>query len=217
LTVDQIEAQSPAELEASLERVNDAIAHPDSFGTLSMKATASGGRLLMIVAGPVESTVTVGILPILLERKSLILTRLAELRGSQGIDSLRQLIVRSVPDPSVRERLESDLAQLEEARETERQAAQAAAQSDIEAVRQTMLLKVEALERRSQVVRSFLERESIAAIVGAFLLIVFAVSIVAAMFANVAVGEIVSSAFLLILGYFFGQSVGQGRGRDIPG
>jgi hypothetical protein len=204
LAVDQIEQQTVPELEASLERVNEAIAHPDSFGMFTARITTD---LKILVTTSSESTFTVGVLPTLLQRKSLILRRLADLRGTQGIRSLRELVASSVSDAAVRGNLEEELTRLEESRTIDQEAARVAVQSDIEGLRQATLLKVEAFERRSHVWRSFLERESIAGIVGAILLLILAVALMGAMYFGVATSEVVSNSFLLILGYFFGQSV----------
>src|ERR1044072_1514744 len=67
LSKDQIEKQTREELEQSLERVNEAINHPDAFGILRLKATAEAG--LIITTAQSESTVEISILPLLLERK----------------------------------------------------------------------------------------------------------------------------------------------------
>ena len=63
---------------------------------------------------------------------------------------------------------------------------------------------------RSEVWRSFLERESVATIVGAILLVTLTVTLVTAMFIGTAASDVVSSSFLLILGYFFGQTASRG-------
>ena len=82
---------------------------------------------------------------------------------------------------------------------------------ETEAHERRLLAEADARERRFQAWRAFLERESIAAIVGAFLLVVLAGALIVAMFANVPIADIISNAFLLILGYFFGQSVSQAK------
>jgi uncharacterized membrane protein len=69
-----------------------------------------------------------------------------------------------------------------------------------------MRLQLEIDERRSAIRRSWIERESIASIVGAFLLLTLGLTLVVAMFTGTAPTEVVTSGFLLILGYFFGQA-----------
>ncbi|MFD9128347.1 hypothetical protein [Kitasatospora sp. NPDC059571] len=67
LSLDQIEAQSLDELETSLDRISDAIAHPEAFGTFNVMMTAEG-RLVIARAGS-KAPLTVGALPVLLQRK----------------------------------------------------------------------------------------------------------------------------------------------------
>ncbi|WP_435220877.1 hypothetical protein [Streptomyces sp. Tue6028] len=57
------------ELEASLERVNDAMAHPESFGVFHSKLSAEAG--LIITQSGSEGHITLGIMPPLLQRKRL--------------------------------------------------------------------------------------------------------------------------------------------------
>jgi len=87
LSVEQIEGQTLEELNESLVKVNDAIAHPEAFGTLKISAAAGGG----FVIAKTEAHFEIGILPMLLERKSLILSRIKSLVGERRIDSLKDL------------------------------------------------------------------------------------------------------------------------------
>ncbi len=57
-----------------------------------------------------------------------------------------------------------------------------------------------------------LEREPAAVLVGGVLLVVISIALIVAMFAHTPVPEIVSSGFLLILGFFFGQNSSRGGG-----
>ena len=76
----------------------------------------------------------------------------------------------------------------------------------MEAKERDQRLQIELRERRSAIYRSFLERESVASVVGAFLLLALGVTLIIGMFTHVAASEIITSSFLLILGYFFGQA-----------
>src|SRR5436305_4128294 len=89
LSVDAINQQDLAELQESLDRVNEAIAHPESFGTWKLSVTASS-----VFIAKSDAHVEVGVLPVLLERKRLILRRIAELRGDQKIGNLRDLVAQ---------------------------------------------------------------------------------------------------------------------------
>lgn len=209
LSVDDINHQDLAELQKSLETVNEAIAHPESFATLKLSVTASA---LFITKS--DAYLEVGVLPVLLERKRLILRRIAELRGEQKIDNLRDL-VGQVADEDLKAVLEKEVAELESTKQYQEQAAEVEKQRDsvlegIEAQRQTMMLELEKFERKSQVWRAFLERESVATIVGGVLLLLLAAVLTVAMFTNVAASAVISNSFLLILGYFFGQTVARG-------
>ncbi|MGW5385300.1 hypothetical protein [Nocardia sp. NPDC003963] len=66
-------------------------------------------------------------------------------------------------------------------------------------------------ERRSNM-WSVLQRESMAVLIGAFLLIGFSAVMVVAMFTDTEVPAVVLNMILLILGFFFGQSTVGGRG-----
>lgn len=104
LTVQQIETQTLDELEVSLETVNDALRHPDSFGL--MKVTSEAGRPSAVLATkPTEAHLEVGIVPILLERKGLILSRIKSLQPAAQIERFRAEVEEKVEDPAIRQQL----------------------------------------------------------------------------------------------------------------
>ena len=76
-----------------------------------------------------------------------------------------------------------------------------------------MRLAVELKERKSAIYRSWLERESVASIIGALLLLSLGTALIISMFTHTIAPEIVTSSFLLILGYFFGQAGSSKRKR----
>jgi len=209
LSVGQIEASDLKGLHDALERVDDAIRRPEQFGVLSLKMTADIG--LVVAAARQEAHVEIGILPLLLERKQIILDRLRELTNAKGVSNLRDLIV-DISDPTLRTRLEVELTELES--ESQRLRAEKAevrvAQEQASQVSVTELeekrFELERLERRSAVWQSFLERESVATIIGAVLLLALVTALVVAMFTKTVVPDLLSNAFLIILGYFFGQA-----------
>jgi hypothetical protein len=88
LSAEQIESQNLDELNESLVKVNDAIAHPQAFGTLKISIGAKGNFLI----SRQEAHFEVGILPMLLERKGLILSRIKSLAGERRIESLKDLV-----------------------------------------------------------------------------------------------------------------------------
>lgn len=208
----QIEAQALPELEQSLERIEQCIDHPESFGTLKLRMTASA---MLIVS--TESHFEIGALPILLERKRFILERICLLRSEQRLVDLREVVGES-SDQSIRAEFEKQIAELhvelvssqEKARKVDQAAADARFQEEMELAR----VSAEIFERRSRVWRSFLERESVATIVGGFLLIGLTITMIVASFTRITISEILSNAFLVILGYFFGQAVGKADRRE---
>ncbi|MBV9771456.1 MAG: hypothetical protein JOZ32_17930 [Bryobacterales bacterium] len=215
LSAHQIERQSLDELNESLVRVNDAISHPDGFGTLNIKMTANAG--LLVATARQEAHMEISILPLLLERKSLILNRIKSLVGEKRVAGLNDLVA-TVADPELRTKIESELSVLAEQsrRLAEQESAVAQAQAEQITKRDEALAKLRAdlFDRRLQSIKDFFARESMATYIGAFILLVLTFVQVSAMFtATRYTSEIVNNAFLLILGYFFGQS----GGRTPPG
>jgi hypothetical protein len=216
LAEDQIQTQDLVELNVSLQRVNDAILNPDSFG--KFKVEISSGANVVITRTAADAHIELGILPLLLERKGQILARIRLLRPEQQLNEIREDIEAGVEDPQAREHLIEVIdRRLEEQRKAnekldQEQALVEAARVEAEARQQR--LKIEIRERRSAIYRSFLERESVASVVGAVLLLALAATLIIAMFSHVTVSDIIANAFLLILGYFFGQATAQSRTKD---
>ncbi|PTA42830.1 hypothetical protein [Micromonospora sp. RP3T] len=211
LSAESIRDQTVEQLEESLETINQLIANPSAVGKTSVKVGARGE---VVIAAPTEGQVEIGPLPLLLDRKARILERLKVLKPAEQLDNLRTA-VESVDQQPVRERIEALLDDIQEqarnlahqARETEASSREAAASEAI---------KLEQFERRAKVWQSFLERESVATIVGAIILLALTVTLVVAMFVEVTPADVLSNAFLIILGYFFGQSVGRPRSGGEP-
>lgn len=219
LSISQIENQNIDELNESLEKVNDAISHPDSFGTLNIRMTPSVG--LVIAAGPAEAHINTNILPLLLERKSLILSRIKTIVGERKIDSL-QALVATVADPQLRKDIEDEISLLakQSQRLAEQESTVAQVQAEQIAVRDQALAKLqtEIFERRLRAWTGFFARESMATYIGAFLLVILTFVHIATMFIQVArPTEVVTNSYLLILGYFFGQSVTRNPARQVEG
>lgn len=206
LSESQIENQNLPELEESLTKINDLIAHPDALGRYVLTASIS-----LIVK--TDAQAEVGPLLVLLERKGLILKRITALRQAQGLAEFRSVVSSAAGDPAAAEdlinRFEDRLSErLEEERSIQRQVVETE-----EARRNAMLFDIEVQKKQSEIkkqksdmYRAWLERESIASIVGAVLLLGLGIAMVVAMFVGTATTEIVASSFLLILGYFFGQT-----------
>jgi hypothetical protein len=212
---EQIESQTLPELEQSLERINDALKNPDSFGTVRLKLVADIG--FVVAKTGAEANYEIGVVPILLERKKLIIDRIRQLRGEQKIETLNDEI-KNVPQDKVRVKLEKQLEELkaeslrynQQAKEIE----QARLQEQLNSQEKMRRLEQEIAERKAKTWQSYFRRELMATIVGSLLLLILAITQLIAMFKNIQTTEIVNNAFLIILGYFFGQTVSRASKDD---
>jgi hypothetical protein len=183
-------------------------------GTANLKFSAEVGWFIAV--GDSEAHAQVSILPLLLERKSLILKRIGDLQPQQQIDDIKGAVASLVSDDDLRGELLDSIQQSEG-----KAVAQATIQEQeailVEEQRERFVrLEVELQERRSDIWLSFLHRNSVASIIGAMLLLGLGVALVVAMFTHTSITEVVANSFLLILGYFFGQAAAAGwkSGRD---
>ncbi|MGW2563091.1 hypothetical protein ACWCXB_28415 [Streptomyces sp. NPDC001514] len=206
LTEQQIQSLDLPGLQEALTRVNDAIANPDQFPKVELAARA--GKVVGMLADSTMSA-SMGVLPLLLQRKRLILERISDLRSQEKIGGLRELIDR-IPDEDTKRELGERLDALErsasESEHLARDAADEQSELQFQRERELQLLKIQLSERRWKLRSAQLARESMAPMIGALLLVGLAVTLVVAMFAKVEVSALVSNSFLIILGYFFGQS-----------
>jgi hypothetical protein len=207
LGADQIAEQDLPQLKTSLEKVNDAIAHPDSFGKFSVTFSTNGPVVVARTDGHIE----LGILPLLLERKGQILERIAALQPEQKLSELREDIATTIEDSAARDQLIETIDRRFEEQRAMREdldREQALLQkASAEAREKELWQQIKILERKAAVYQSFLERESVASVVGAILLLILGIAVIVAMFVHVSAPDVVSNAFLLILGYFFGTAV----------
>ena len=204
---EQIKQQTLEELQQSLETINDAIKNPDSFGALNLKLDAQIGAV--IASNGSGAHVSLGILPILLERKKLILQRIRLLKGEEKIETIQDLI-KTIPDEKVQEKLNREITELksesQKIREQEQQVQKVQNEEQIKAQAEVARLSMELFERRSKVWLSFLEKDSVATTIGGILLILITLSQIGAMLFGIAPSDTLNNTFLVILGYFFGQS-----------
>jgi hypothetical protein len=214
LTEEEIQKQSLEELRISLERINEAIQHPENFGTINLKITSDAG--VIIAKTTSESHFSMGILPILLERKKLILQRIRLLEGEKKIGSINELI-NQVPDKNLKSTLQTELEELKKSSSNlQKELTDTENQRIEEQINlQERMLKLDAeraridldrTERKAKVTQSYLEKESVATLVGGALLIIIILSLIYSMIFNIPSTDILNNALLLIMGYFFGQS-----------
>jgi hypothetical protein len=216
LSVAAIESQDLIQLRASLAEIDKLIQNPGQLPTFRTSTSA-----LSVWVVKAEGSVEIGVLPILLQRRRRILERIAELGGPVHASTLRDLI-GEVRDEAIQTRLRKEIDDLEQQAMILKQgvAAQEAAERAahleeirIEGIIRQGQLDIERAEHRARVWRRFLERESVATILGGFLLLCLTASLVVAMFLGTTVPEIFSNGFFIILGYFFGQTAGRATAR----
>jgi hypothetical protein len=202
-----IEVQSLPQLRDSLLGISDAISHPSQFGQLGLKFTAKAG-VIIAQATDTEAVVTIGALPILLERKRQILERIRLLAPEEHLEGVRAVVTEKVEDPAARDQLFEILSEYANEQRKLTEEVEEVERAEVDAA----MRDIEIRERKWQMRRSLLEREPVAIVIGAVLLIVLTLALVLAMFTKIAVPEIFSTAFLLILGFFFGQTTASTRG-----
>jgi hypothetical protein len=203
LSEEQIVRQTLGELEQSLETVNDALKNPESFGVLPLRITAEAGAIISRSSS--EAQFEVGILPILLERKRLILDRIRLLVGQEKIENLQDKI-KSSPDNDARIELEEQISKVKE--DVQRLKEQDSQRAELEEkLSSDKRLEFKFWKDKAETLLPLLERESVATIVGSLLLVVITFALLIAMFLKLPTTEIVNNSFLVLLGYFFGQTI----------
>jgi len=101
----QIKEQNLEELMESLERINEIIANPSSFGTYRISGSIS------VVLTKTDSHIEVGVLPIALERKKIIKDRIKFLEGEKKIDDLK-VKIDDESDEGIRVEIEREMIEL---------------------------------------------------------------------------------------------------------
>jgi hypothetical protein len=206
LSEKQIESQELPELQVSLVRIDELIANPDAFATV---------KYPFVTGSPVEfvgAQFELGPLAFLLARRRSILERIGSLKTQHNVENIKAMAAQ-IPAES-RTGFQQKLDDLQaDVNNWQRQALSAEeALRRAESSRQKELLRIEWFTRRSEVLRSFLERQSVATILGAILLLLMFLVIALNASTNTPTPQLITNAFLVILGYFFGQSGGTPRG-----
>lgn len=146
---------------------------------------------VLVTKAQADAHFTLSILPILLERKRLILSRIGELGGEAAIEALER--IADAPDANVSE-LRAALGDVREKLEASLTASRDQDELDRDITRSQRRLEI--ARARAEIWQSFLARESVASIVGGVLLLLIGIAIVVAMLVGVTVpnllGELVS-------------------------
>ena len=141
---------------------------------------------------------------ILIGRKRLILDRIQELSSYEKIGSIQDL-VEKISDNNLKSKLSDELSALREVSKKYQKEVSDITTRETEAKIKLEQHRIDGLERKSKIWLSFLQRESAASIIGGIVLLMLTVALIGGMIFG-AESQILSNGFLVILGYFFGQS-----------
>jgi hypothetical protein len=193
LSPERISAMDEAQVQTALAWIEEAIAAPERFGVAYYR----------VVSEAVNTVLMANIRYALFPRKALLLERREALREEA---LARQLAEARERGASQEETLlvERVLEQFREQSEAQRQLRNQ--QADLQRMEAEGRNERANLTLRSTLRQSWWSRESVASIVGAGLLGVFGLSIAIGMWTNSKAPDLMGNAFLLVLGYFFGQS-----------
>ena len=197
---DQISQQSLKELNQSLHRIDSCIVRPKSFLQQKFKETINS-----------ETDFKLKIVPILLERRIFVLESIDELVSKRKIYDLRGLVER-MPDISLKSSMEKNLDDLQIKNSFLKKEYQKLEKLRLniysEQQKFSSIFK-ELPERRDKKSKYFQSRESITTLMMGILLILITSLIAISSFVNIQVPDILNGTFLIILGFFFGQTIGR--------
>ena len=196
----QISLQTLKELNESVHRIDGFIAKPESFLKQKFWHTVSP-----------ETDFKLNILPILLERRMFVLETYDELVDRMKNYDLRHL-ANGIADANVKSSIEkilNDLQKKDSVLKKEYQKIEKSRLNIYEEQQKIPSMLEESGERRNKASNYSQSRDSLTTWIMGSLLILIALSIVIAPFVNISVPDILGSAFLIILGFFFGQGIGR--------
>ncbi len=205
LSEEQIQAQTLPELKQSLERMNQLIENlKKSIGTASFKSELVG-----------QSSIYT--LPLLLERQKMVIDRIRQLESEEEITKLVS-VVRSDTATDVQQEIEK----MKSMNETWVAISIANERARNEALEAANTVSEETLHRQGKAATTrgrwpalpkFIENESVPTIISAFLIVIIVLCLLVFSLFHVTTPQILNDAFLVILGYFFGQAIAKATTR----
>ncbi|MCE0768114.1 hypothetical protein LWC35_35250 [Pseudonocardia kujensis] len=154
-----------------------------------------------------------GFLRYLLAVKEDILERRQVLQAAAHADQLDK-IATDVPESPAKDELEAAIASLREENSDLARKLAEIEQAREEVAKVAAMTDIDRYERKAKVWRSFLERESVASILGSIILAGLTITMIIAMFIDRPVPELLSNTFLVVIGYFFGQAASKSSSSD---
>ena len=198
-----ISQQTIQELSHSLRRIDGYIARPKSFLKHNFRDTVNS-----------ETDFKLYILPVLLERRRLVLENYDELVGRIKDYDLR-LLIKRISDINVKSSMEKILNDLQKKNlilKNEYQKIEKARQDIYFEQQKFSSMPEESSENINKTSKFFHAGESVTTWIMGALLILITLAIAIAPYANKPVPDILISVFLIILGFFFGHGIGRFAG-----
>lgn len=130
--------------------------------------------------------------------------RINILEQTDKVESIK-VLVGDLPENEIKQKLKTEIEELE----AKKKELQIIKEEERERLNDEIELgkhKAEMFVKKTDVFLKFLDRESVASIVGSLLLLIIGICLIVIMFRHEEPLKIIESAFLLILGYFFGHS-----------
>ena len=195
-----ISQQTIQELSHSLRRIDGYIARPKSFLKHNFRDTVNS-----------ETDFKLYILPVLLERRRLVLENYDELVGRIKDYDLR-LLIKRISDINVKSSMEKILNDLQKKNlilKNEYQKIEKARQDIYFEQQKFSSMPKESSENINKTSKFFHAGESVTTWIMGALLILITLVIAIAPYGNTPVPDILISVFLIILGFFFGHGIGK--------
>ncbi|WP_417915170.1 hypothetical protein [Candidatus Electronema sp. JM] len=187
LTEDQISIKNLSDLNSSLDKINNVIINTDDF---------------FIFYDEYSNRIDTN--PILVDRKKYILNRINELTINEKIKNVKNLSMQ-LNDKNIESKITIELISLQEEELRHKMELKKITDIETEAKIKLEQQRIDGLERKSKIWLSFLQRESAASIIGGLVLLMLTLALIGGMIFG-RESQILSNGFLVILGYFFGQS-----------
>ena len=205
LSEEHIQAQTLPELKQSLERMNQLIENlKKSIGATHFKSELVGQASIYTM-------------PLLLERQKMVIDRIRQLESEEEITKL-VIVARTDAATDV----EQGIAHIKTMNETWVAVSLENERARNEALEAANKVSEETLRRRGKAAEArgrwltlprFIENESVPTIISAFLVVIIVLFLLVFSLLRVTTPQILNDAFLVILGYFFGQAVAKATAR----
>jgi hypothetical protein len=205
LSEEHIQAQTLPELKQSLERMNQLIENlKKSIGTAQFKSELVGQASIYTM-------------PLLLERQKMVIDRIRQRESEAEITKL-VTVVRSDAGTDVQQ----EIAHIKSVNETWVAISIENERARNEALEAANKVSEETLHRQGKATAArgtwpglpkFIENESVPTIISAFLVVIIVLCLLVFSLFHITTPQILNDAFLVILGYFFGQAIAKATAR----